>query len=156
MTEDMPTYKRWRKDWERWTREAEAVEAIAAQHPDIPFEVETISNTLTWNEFDEDIQTFSIRVRKVAAIFGAPTTVRVVSETGTETTAPDMEALWSDDPKIALRAFWPQCRIHPESEYIPAVRTKGEYPEIHPECADVLKELEDYEPETASLVGANR
>lgn len=157
MTEDMPTYKRWREDVEKWMRQGEALEAIAAQHPDMSFVVHPIANTLEWYEFEEDIHAFSARVRRVAAIFGAPTTVRPVSTSGTKDLAPDIIAKWTDGAvNIDLKAFWPKCRIHPEAEYVPDQHIDGIRPKMHPECADVLKELEDYELETASLVGAKR
>lgn len=155
MNETVPTYKRWREDVEKWMRQGEALEAIAVAYPDIPFTICPISNTLGWCVFEENIQAFSARVRKVAAIFGAPTTVSVVPESGTTGTPPDLMAQWKgENVNVDLRSYWPGCRIHPESRYIPAVHVAGEFPAIHPECADVLKELEDYSPKDASCVSA--
>lgn len=145
-TETIPTYKRWREDLDKWMRQGEALEAIAAQHPEIPFMVEPTKNMLEWDEHGENIQAFSDRVRKVAAIFGAATTVKTTHANADK--APDMEAIWrlDDDRRVRLWSLWPQCRIHPESHYLATTSTKGEAAAIHPECADVLKELEDYEP----------
>jgi hypothetical protein len=157
MTEDMPTYRRWRADLEKHMRRGEMLEAIAAQHPEIPFTVEVYWSSLEWHEFSEDIHAFSARVRKIAAIFGRPTTVTTTGGSGEE--APDMKATWKlADARITvnIRSYSPECRVHPESKYVPSSHVDAQYPAIHPECADVLKELEDYEPELASLAGDNR
>lgn len=154
-TEDVPIYKRWRENLERWMRQGEALEAIASLHPEIPFTVEPFAKTLQWCEFYEDIQGFSVRVKKVAAIFGTPTVVRTIPKTSDQLHPPDLEAQWKEgDVTIEVKAFWPACRIHPESKYMPAQHTEAQHPEIHPECADALKELEDCGLETA-LTGAN-
>jgi hypothetical protein len=146
MTEELPTYKRWRENVERWTRQGKALEAIAAQHPEIPFAINPILNQFEWYEHNEDIQTFAARVEEVASIFGTP--IKVDTQGGNGEKAPDMRAVWERDDGITVevRSFRPNCRTHPESEYVPEVHVDAKFPDIHPECADVLKELEDYEP----------
>lgn len=152
MTETMPTYKLWRENVERWMRQGEALEPIAAQHPDIPWEIDPIGNKLDWDGYEEDIQAFSGRVRKVAAIFGTPTSVKTTYANGDK--APDMEAKWQLDngSTVRLWSLHPKCRIHPETHYVASIRTNAIHPAIHPECADVLRELEDYELETMRVL----
>ncbi len=49
---------------------------------------------------------------------------------------------------VKVHTFNPMdCKLHPESGYVPEVWSKGHDAAIHPECAAVLKTLEDLEPE---------
>jgi hypothetical protein len=146
------TCQRWREDIGEWLHRGEAAEAIAIQHPEIPFRVCPIMGELHWFTHGEDIHEFSAHVRAVAKIFGTPIFVKTV-EANTDK-APDMAAKWelgvclgNDKVIVEVRSYSPNCRTHPDSAYVPALHIAAVYPKIHPECADVLKKLEDYQPE---------
>lgn len=152
--EQEPKYREWRKDVERWRQQGEALEAIAAKYPDIPFEVQPLSNKLSWGKFDEDIHAFSARVRRIIATFGSPTEGPHQSGVNGPDSPGDLRTRWTlgTGAEIEVMAYMPNCRIKPGSTYQPFVCVPGRAPAIHPECQAVLDELADLEPETVEAV----
>ena len=134
----------WRADVLRLCREGRRLERIA-RLTELPLEVRPQWPGLDWAVWDETIETFSARVKLVAARLGAPESVNSDYWVGAyaNDVPPDLIARWQIDDsagpvKVTVRALHPRgCKVKPGSEY------RKEEPEIHPECAAVLRELED-------------
>ncbi len=100
------------------------------------------------------LQEFCDRVKLVTDVMGrAPDDV--LTEGGGEEQAPNLKAVWkvpfehgwAKELLVKVHTFSPKdCQLHPESGYVPQVWSKGHDAAIHPECAAVLKTLEDLEP----------
>ena len=137
------TYGNWRKDIERQTKAGEQLEAIAKMHRDILFDcrVHWTPMCLDWCEHGDTLDSFSSRVKQVAARFGPPDSVEGRHWMGAfDDAAPGLVATWKLDAFVVMvRSLRPEgCKIDPRSNYEEAKTTN-----IHPECAAVLKELED-------------
>lgn len=143
-TEAAPLYRKWRERWQREFDAGERLEKIAEQYAEFPFEccVDFVPPQITWHAWGISLQEFARRVKLVAAIFGSPDEVKGEhwGAAASATAAPPLEATWHRDGyDIVVGTYSPQgCKLDPRSEYQAAKN-----PQIHPECAAALKELED-------------
>lgn len=143
-TEAPPLYRQWRERWQREFDAGERLEKIAEQHAEIPFECSPDYGTpqIKWCAWGLTLQEFARRTKMVAAIFGAPDTVtgEHYGSAASATSTPPLEATWHRDGyDIVVGTYSPTgCKLDPRSEF-----QEAKYPQIHPECAAVLKQLED-------------
>jgi len=88
----------------------------------------------------QELQVFAQKVKETEEIMRRPPdTVRTGGANGGQ--APDLVARWDAEPDgyaVTIINWWPEgCKIDPRTEYV-----EPEYPDLHPECQSVLKELE--------------
>lgn len=110
-------------------------------------------DSIRWSDWgfnhDNSLQVFRDRVRRTAEKLGPPCSVTTGGNSNREG-APDLYAHWTItlDPthpdhlkkvEIWVNIFHPKgCKVDPRTPYVPAQEAK-----IHPECAEVLRQLED-------------
>lgn len=133
----------WQEDLKRLAVNGKLLEELAMTHQDIPFACRAHWNPgcLDWCEHGDTLESFSSRVKQVAARFGPPDSVEGRHWIGSyDDGPPDLVAKWKvGDFEVLVRTLRPKgCRIDPRTAYKEAEETA-----VHPECAGVLKELED-------------
>lgn len=143
-TDALPAYRAWRKQWQRTFDAGERLEKIAEQHAELPFVCypDFAPPQLAWSSWGLTLEEFARRTKLVAATFGAPDAVtgKHYNAASSATSAPPLEAIWHRDGyDVAVCTYSPTgCKLDPRAEY-----QQAKNPQIHPECAAVLKELED-------------
>ena len=141
--------QQWRKSVLREIRIGRALERIARQlelpgaecrpHFEPPaIDVSNVGGDLAW---------FSDNVKLVATRLGSAERVEAQNWVGTGNRAPDLVAEWILDGetiegmsvRVLVRCLLPTgCKVDPRTEYLPESKLA-----LHPECAAVLRELED-------------
>lgn len=133
----------WRKDLDELYRKGEAMEAVAST---LPGEVRVRPHWpgIDWVEIGADLETFAAMVTRMSEVMGPPDTCEGEHWLGGADGPPDLIARWQGpdlgfDYKITVRALMPKgCMVDPRTKHVEARYTK-----IHPQCAAVLRELED-------------
>ena len=139
-----PRYRNWRQAWQKTFEAGERIELIATKYSAIPFVCypDFRPPQLSWSAWGITLHEFSRRVKIVAAKFGVPDEVegKHHSEASSDTETPPLTATWNRDGyDVVVTTYAPQgCKLDSRAQYHAAVN-----PVIHPECAAVLKELED-------------
>lgn len=140
---DVP-HREWRKAAIAQIRTGRRLEKVARQ-TELPFEVRPAWPGLDWVVWNESLEDFSARVKRVSARLGAPKGVRAEHWLGAYADkAPDLVAEWKltdkhGEVRVTVRALSPVgCKVDPRSKFV-----KGEQPKLHPECSAVLRELEE-------------
>lgn len=141
----------WQEDLKGLAANGKLLEELAMTHQDIPFGCRAHWNPgcLDWCEHGDTLESFSARVKKVAARFGPPDKVEGRHWNGSfDDAAPDLVATWTvGDFGVTVRTLRPKgCKIDPRTAYKEAEETT-----IHSECAAVLKGLEDVGEEACPL-----
>lgn len=144
----------WRETHEQQRINGEAIEALARQYglPD-GFEVRVDYPQLNWcvggwskpEEEPTSIPMFRRMVEQVVARLGPADDITSYSpHYSSGNRAPNLIASWSRrtgdlNVEIRVSVYSPVgCKIKPGTEYI-----EGRRPELHPECANALKEIEE-------------
>lgn len=100
------------------------------------WDIMSVSRTLNGGT----LEAFSEAVKAVAKHFGPPDETYAQGSNGRS--SPDLYAIWNEDgrrPVLKVRCWYPKgCKIDPRTEYEPEKNVA-----IHPECAAVLKGLEE-------------
>lgn len=139
----MSKIDKWRKKLEDLFTKGEALEAAGRDLPG-EFCVRPQWPGIDWVEIGIDLVEFAKRVTLVKEVLGPPDECEGKHWLGAyEGRAPDLVATWKRyEPfpyEITVRALMPTgCMVDPRTEY-----QKGQETKIHPQCAAVLRGLED-------------
>lgn len=139
----MNPFAKWRGDVLELIRRGRRLERIA-RLTELPLEVRPSWPGLDWVVIGDTLLGFSDRVRTVAARLGAPDIVEADHWGGASDRAPDLIARWTlrdaeGDVRVTVRSLMPTgCKVDPRTAYLEA-----QEPKLHPECAAVLRELEE-------------
>lgn len=139
----------WRDEMDEQRALCEKLDAFAKEKlPGIPFCMRwhwTHDVALDWIVWDETLQEFCARVKRVSALIGPPDVAEAGHWLGqyTPDAPPDLTAEWKIEHqgikvRVLLRNLRAKgCKLHPGTPFKHEVQEQA----IHPECAAVLAEL---------------
>lgn len=151
----MSKSSQWRTAWLREARIGRRLERLAVrlELPEAECRPTWDPPTLDIVEIGADLPWFAMHVRLVATRLGTADSVAAENWIGHGERAPDLVARWKIDEDVGQSRIWDKrtvvevtvrclspigCKIDPRTAYVPEKRVA-----IHPECAALLRELED-------------